>query len=101
MNNVIEVKEPFGDYKTLTGNISQKISDSEKTIGQINLKLADKDKWAGEANTQCSYGLRLIKQYTIAIKKLCEELDICLQHMDTNVSEFEGASKNVSKWNAW
>jgi len=101
MNNVIEVKEPFGDYKTFTGGISQKISDSENTMAQINLKLLNKDKWAGDANTQCAYGLKLIRQYTIAIKNLCDELDVCLQHLNTEVTGFEAGSSNVSKWNTW
>jgi len=70
-------------------------------MNEIDTALADTSKWSGDAHDQSVNGQSLIRDYTGIIKGLLFQLEAGLAALDTNVGQFENASRTVKSWEAW
>jgi archaellum component FlaC len=101
MNDVTEVKNSIFDYKKRINKIKEEIVSSEDTMKKIDNELSKTDKWSGNAHDQCMAAQVLICEYTLIIKTLLEELEVCIQELTIDVSGFEAVSRNVRNWEIW
>jgi len=101
MNDVIEIKNSIFDYAKTMNRIVKEITSAEDTMTKIDSELTETDKWSGYTHNQCVSAQALIRDYTMIIKDLVGELEICLNDLTKDVTGFEASSRNVKNWEAW